>query len=167
MGDFTENMEREADDHHIAPKAQRLERICCVAHTMQLPINRCVNKKKRIKNQDASGQFSGRQEIRVKKYRKSPKAILRKKVKTKLRGYVQTRWWTDVALSKSVVKAASVAGNPVNEICYKTDKDITSLNFFIDIMSPFQKLSDMLDREKQSTINLMYPSLVELLTYSV
>ena len=114
------------------------------------------------------GQFFGRQEIRVKKYRKSPKAILRKKVKTKLRGYVQTRWWTDVALSKSVVKAASVAGNPVNEICYKTDKDITSLNFFfIDIMSPFQKLSDMLDREKQSTINLMYPSLVELLTYSV
>ena len=49
VGDFTENMEREADDHHIAPKAQRLERICCVAHTMQLPINRCVNKKKRIK----------------------------------------------------------------------------------------------------------------------
>ena len=168
VGNFTENMEREAEDHHIAFKAQRLERIGCVAHTMQLPINRCVNKKKRC-----FGPVLRKTRKIVKKYRMSPKAkaILRKKVKTRLAGYVKTRWWTDIAMSKSVVKAASVAGNPVNEMCYKmdwnleiTDKDITSLKSFIDIMSPFQELSDKLGGEKQSTINLVYPSLVELLS---
>ena len=166
--DFTENMEREAEDHHVAFRAQRLERIGCVAHTMQLPINRCINKKKRC-----FGAVLRKTRKIVKKYRKSPKAkaILRKKVKTRLAGYVKTRWWTDVAMSKSVVKAAGMAGNPVNEMCYKmewnlelTDRDITSLKSFIEIMSPFQELSDKLGGEKLSTINLVYPSLIELLS---
>ena len=109
--DFTENMEREAEDHHVAFRAQRLERIGCVAHTMQLPINRCINKKKRC-----FGAVLRKTRKIVKKYRKSPKAkaILRKKVKTRLAGYVKTRWWSDVAMSKSVVKAAVVGGRKPN-----------------------------------------------------
>lgn len=164
---FTGNLEKELEEHAVAFKTEDLERLPCSAHTMQLPINKCINKKKKY-----FGSVIRKTRKIVKKYRKSPKAkaILRKKVKNRLAGYVKTRWWTDVQMAKTVVKAAKVPGNPLNDMMYEmkwnielTENDVDKLESFISIMSPFQDLSDKLGGEKLSTIHLVYPSVKELI----
>ena len=113
VGRFTHELEENLVDHERAFRAVDLERLGCFAHTIQLPINKCINKKKKC-----FGVVLRKTRKIVKKYRKSPKAkaLLRRRVKNKLAGYVKTRWWTDVAMAKSVVKAAKVPGNPLNDM---------------------------------------------------
>ena len=164
---LSEDLEKEFEEHEIAFRAVNLERLPCTAHTMQLPINNCINKKKK-----SFGSVLRKTRKIVKKYRTSPKAkaILRRRVKHRLAGYVKTRWWTDVQMAKTVVKAARVSGNPLNDMMYQMDwnlelaeKDIATLESFIDIMSPFQDLTDKLGGEKLSTLQLVYPSVKELM----
>ena len=166
VGRFTHELEENLVDHERAFRAVDLERLGCFAHTMQLPINKCINKKKKC-----FGVVLRKTRKIVKKYRKSPKAkaLLRRRVKNKLAGYVKTRWWTDVAMAKSVVKAAKVPGNPLNDMMEQmewnielNERDIASLESFISIMYPFQELSDKLGGEKRSTVQLVYPSLKEM-----
>ena len=160
------DLEVEMEDHDTAFKSVQIQRLPCVTHTAQLGINKCINKKKQ-----SFGSVLRKTRKIVKKYRKSPKAkaVLKKKVRTKLAGYVKTRWWTDLAMAKSVVKAAKVQGNPVNQMMEQmgwnmelTERDIATLKQFLSIMSPFQDLVDKLGGEKSSTIHLVYPSLKEL-----
>jgi hypothetical protein len=160
------DLEQEMDDHDVAFKSVQIQRLPCVTHTAQLGINKCINKKKQ-----SFGSVLRKSRKIVKKYRKSPKAkaVLKKKVRTKLAGYVKTRWWTDLAMAKSVVKAAKVQGNPLNQMMDQmgwnielTERDIATLEQFLSIMSPFQDLVDKLGGEKNSTIHLVYPSLKEL-----
>ena len=164
---LSEDLEKEFEEHEIAFRAVNLERLPCTAHTMQLPINNCINKKKK-----SFGSVLRKTRKIVKKYRTSPKAkaILRRRVKHRLAGYVKTRWWTDVQMAKTVVKAARVSGNPLNDMMYQmdwnlelTEKDIATLESFISIMSPFQDLTDKLGGEKLSTLQLVYPSVKELM----
>ena len=166
VGRFTHELEENLVDHERAFRAVDLERLGCFAHTIQLPINKCINKKKKC-----FGVVLRKTRKIVKKYRKSPKAkaLLRRRVKNKLAGYVKTRWWTDVAMAKSVVKAAKVPGNPLNDMMEQmewnielNERDIASLESFISIMYPFQELSDKLGGEKRSTVQLVYPSLKEM-----
>jgi hypothetical protein len=161
-----EELEVQMDEHDLAFKSVEIQRLPCVTHTAQLAINKCINKKKQ-----SFGSVLRKTRKIVKKYRKSPKAksVLRKKVKNKLAGYVKTRWWTDLAMAKSVVKAAKVQGNPLNQMMELmgwnielTERDIATLEQFLSIMSPFQDLVDKLGGEKSSTIHLVYPSLKEL-----
>ena len=74
---FADHMEDEAENHQAAFRAENLERMPGFAHTLQLPINKCINKKKKC-----FGTILWKTRHFFKKYRKSPKAkaILRKKM---------------------------------------------------------------------------------------
>ena len=164
---FATDLEDEELDHQVAFEPIDLERLACFQHKMQSAINKAVKGKKK-----SFGIILRKTRKTVIKYRRSPKAkaILKRKYKYKLAGFVKTRWWTDLVMVKSFIKCASAPGKPLENMIDLmgwgiefTDRDINLLKSFVSIMQPIQELSDSMGAEKKSTIHLVYPSLIEVL----
>ena len=170
-----EEVEAEIADHierdraiDVTLLASDKKRGRCYAHTMQLAINK-VNK---LKNQ-AFGRVLMKGKNYVKKYRTSSKAkyILRKtSYKNRLAGFVQTRWHSDLAMSKSLVEAGEKADKPLALLTEAMNwnieisvGDIRTLKTFNTLMEPFASKTNFLGGEKYSTVQLHLPTLMELM----
>ena len=171
--DFADNMEIRERDQQSAFGSLGLRRIPCFPHTLQLPILKTVKQK-----MNSFGRPLKKTRRMVVKYRRSAKAknILDQKFKRRLKGYCKTRWWTDNDMVRRVVEAKETDGVPdpltylVEEMEWSrrliiTDNDLRYLTGFLDIMEPLQEKSDLLGAEERSTINLVYPSLQEILAH--
>ena len=167
LGEVLEHEERDRQLNNIF-KQKSVRRGKCFSHTMQLPIGR-VTKAKHLK----FGKALRKTKTFVVKYRTSAKAkaILRKTTfKKKLLGYVKTRWFSDLAMCKSVIEAFENPDKPLSilteEMAWKIEislQDIRMLKTYCEILDPFAKHTDILGGENYSTIQLVYPTLVDLL----
>jgi hypothetical protein len=172
-----EEVEREVADHIARDcdidatfKISRKKRGRCFSHTGQLPINK-VNK---LKNQ-AFGRVLVKAKKYVAMYRKSSKAkyVLRKtSFKKRLAGFVKTRWHSDLEMSKSLVEAAEKEDKPLAKLTEAMNwpleisvADVRMLKLYNSIMEPFANKTNLLGGEKYSTIQLVLPTLMELLNH--
>ena len=172
-----EEIEQEIVDHEerdieidVEFKVSRKKRGRCFAHTGQLAINK-VNK---MKNQ-IFGRVLAKAKRYVAKYRKSPKAkyALRKtSFKKRLNGFCKTRWHSDLAMSKSLVEAGEKEDKPLAKLTEVmnwdieiTVADIRMLKTYNTLMEPFANKTNLLGGEKYSTIQLVLPTLMELLNH--
>ena len=146
------------------------KRLGCFSHTLQLPINK-VNK---VKNQ-IFGRVLQKTKKFVVKYRTSSKAkyILKKtSFKKRLVGFVKTRWHSDLEMSKSVVEAAEKEDKPLSKLTEAmnwpleiTVGDVRMLKNYNTLMEPFAVKTNLLGGEKYSTIQLVLPTLLELMNH--
>ena len=149
---------------------KKVRRGGCFSHTMQCAINR-VAKSRHMK----FGKVMKKTKRYVNKYKKSTiaKEVLRgTSFKTRLVGFVKTRWFSDLAMCKSIIEAFELSDKPLSVLtekmgwnCEITVQDIRTLKLFCEILDPFAKHTDILGGEKYSTIQLVYPTLVDLLAH--
>ena len=135
---------------------------------MQLPICRVCKKKR-----SSFGRVLRKTKKFVVKYRRSAKAkaILRKtSFKLRLKGWVKTRWWSEIEMASRVVMAAGSPGKPLETLSDRmdwsieiSDKDVDDLKSYLYIMTPFMDMGNKLGAEKLSTLHLVFPSISELL----
>ena len=107
------------------------------------------------------------------KYRISSKAkaILRKtSFKLRLKGWVKTRWWSDIEMVARIVKAAESPGRSLETLSDKmgwtidiNDQDVSEFKNYLTIMTPFMDMGNKLGAEKLSTMHLVFPIIRELL----
>ena len=151
-------------------KFKGFKRLGCFDHTLQLAINK-VN---RMKNQ-VFGKVLEKSKAFVAKYRKSSRAkyILRQtNFKKRLSGFVQTRWHSDLEMCKSIVEAADMEDKPLAKLTEEmnwpveiTASDVRMLKHYITLMEPFANKTNLLGGEKYSTIQLVVPTLLELINH--
>lgn len=149
---------------------RNVRRAKCFSHTMQCAINRGI----KVRNLKF-GKVLNKTKKFINKYKKSAKAktiLSATTFKKKLVGYVKTRWFTELAMSKSIIEAFEKEDKPLSLMTEKMGwnleisvQDIRSLKIFVDIMEPFAKHTDILGGENYSTIQLVYPTLLELLAH--
>jgi hypothetical protein len=111
----------------------------------------------------------------VKKYRKSPKAkafLGATSFKKKLIGFVKTRWFSDLAMGRSVIEAFEKPDKPLSVLTEKMSwdieisvQDIRTLKVFCEILDPFAKHTDILGGENYSTVQLVLPTLLDLFAH--
>lgn len=144
----------------------RLERLNCIAHRVNTVVENTLNDRSSV-----FGRVLKKTRKFVIKYRRSAKAkgVLMKYYKRRLAGFCKTRWWTDVFMVKSVLLASEADGAPLEKLADEmewnisiTDRDVADLKLFIGVMSPFEQLFSKLNGELYSTINQVFPSLMEL-----
>ena len=165
---FANALETANAEHEEAFEEEHIYRGPCIVHTMQLPICRVIRKKK-----ISFGRVLTKTRRYVVKYRQSSKAkaILRKtSFKLRLKGWVKTRWWSDVEMVAIVIKASESPGRPLTKLSDQmkwsleiTDNDIAELKDYVSIMEPFMEMDNRLGSEKQSTMHLVFPMITELL----
>ena len=151
-------------------KNKKVRRGGCFSHTMQCAIN-CVAKSRHLK----FGKVMKKTKKYVNKYKKSTiaKEVLRAtSFKKRLVGFVKTRWFSDLAMCKSIIEAFELSDKPLSVLtekmgwnCEITVQDIRTLKLFCEILDPFAKHTDILGGENYSTIQLVYPTLVDLLAH--
>ena len=161
---------KETDDAEFVNsfKEEKFRRGRCIVHTMQLPICRVCKKKR-----SSFGRVLRKTKKFVVKYRRSAKAkaILRKtSFKLRLKGWVKTRWWSEIEMASRVVMAAGSPGKPLETLSDRmdwsieiSDKDVDDLKSYLSIMTPFMDMGNKLGAEKLSTLHLVFPSISELL----
>ena len=142
-------------------------RLPCYAHTCQIAINR-VNK---TRNQ-AFGRVLTKTKHFVSKYRKSSKAkyvLSKTSYKKRLPGWVQTRWHSELDMSKAIVEASELEDKPLAKLTEEMNwnmemsvADIRCLKQYNQIMEPFANKTNLLGGEKYSTIQLVLPTLLEM-----
>ena len=142
----------------------------CYSHTQQLPINK-VNKQRNV----AFGKVLAKTKKYVAAYRKSSKAkcILRKtSFKKSLLGFCKTRWYSDLAMTKSVVEAAEMEDKPLAKLSSEMNwamqinaADLKVLKQYQELMEPFAKHTDVLGGEHYSTLHMVYPALQDLFSH--
>ena len=162
-----EARERQIDD---ALSYEMVRRGACFSHTMQCAIHR-VAKTRSLK----FGKVMKKTKKYVNKYRKSIRAkdvLGATSFKKKLIGYVKTRWFSDLAMCKSIIEAFEKPDKPLSILteklgwdCEITLQDIRTLKLYCEILEPFAKHTDILGGENYSTIQLVYPTLVDLQTH--
>ena len=144
-----------------------VQRLNCIAHKANTIVKKTLNERNSI-----FCRVLKKTRKYVIKYRTSAKAksVLLKYYKKRLAGFCKTRWWTDVFMVKSVLLAAKADGGPLEKLTdemdwniYISDRDVTELELFIEIMSPFEELFSKLNGELYSTMNQVFPSVKELM----
>ena len=88
----------------------------------------------------------------------------------KLPGYVKTRWWTDVVMLRSLLKAADLPDKPLTKLSKAmkwyiefSEAELSELKKFVKIMGPIESLFSGLNSEKESTLHMCLPSVRETL----
>ena len=142
----------------------------CFSHTLQLPINK-VNKQRNV----AFGKVLRKTKKYVAGYRKSSKAkcILRKtSFKTTLKGFCKTRWYSNLAMTKSAIEAAEKEDKPLATLSAEMNwniqinaADVKVLKQYEELMEPFAKHTDVLGGENYSTLHMVYPALQDLFSH--
>ena len=137
---------------------------------MQCAINR-VAKSRHLK----FGKVMKKTKKYVNKYKKSTiaKEVLRgSSFKKRLVGFVKTRWFSDLAMSKSIIEAFELPDKPLSLLTEKmgwnieiTVQDIRTIKLFCEILEPFAKHTDILGGENYSTIQLVFPTLMDLMAH--
>ena len=166
--ELANNIESEEVVFANAFEEEEIVRGRCIVHTMQLPICRICKKKR-----SSFGRVLRKTKKYVVKYRISSKAkaILRKtSFKLRLKGWVKTRWWSDIEMVARIVKAAESPGRPLETLSDKmgwtidiNEKDVSELKNYLTIMTPFMDMGNKLGAEKLSTMHLVFPIIRELL----
>ena len=161
-------LEEEENDRQEAFAFEEFKRNKCVVHTIQLPICKVLKSKR-----SSFSRVLRKSKKYVVKYRRSskPKAILRKtSFKLRLKGWVKTRWWSEIEMAQRIVMAAESEGKPLAKLSDKmgwtieiNQRDVSELKSYVEIMSPFMEIGSRLGAEKLSTIHLVYPMITELL----
>ena len=167
-----EVMDYEARDEDIVRifKRRGKKRGRCYAHTKQLPICK-VNKQRNV----AFGRVLTKTKKFVVKYRTSPKAkgILKStSFQKSLLGYCKTRWYSDMAMAKSVIEAAEMEDKPLAKLSAEMNwslninaADVKVLKQYVELMEPFAKHTDVLGGENYSTLHMVYPALQDLFSH--
>ena len=88
----------------------------------------------------------------------------------RLAGFVKTRWWSLLFMLKSVLLALKAPNEAIDKLIDEmqwglrfTDRDIRDMDLLIGILSPFEELFSKLNGENYSTIQRVYPSVLEVL----
>lgn len=91
-----------------------------------------------------------------------------------LLGAMDIRWFSEVAMCKSVIEAAGLPDNPldylVNAMKWSSDlclnsADIRNIQLFVGLLEPLAEKTDTLGADKVSTIQLVYPCIKEILSH--
>ena len=151
-------------------RRREIKRGRCYSHTQQCAINR-VNKQRNV----GFGKVLGKCKKFVAKYRKSPKAkgiLNNTSFKKSLIGFCKTRWYSDMAMVKSLIEAAEKEDKPLAKLSSEMNwnlqisvSDVKVLKQYGELMEPFAKHTDVLGGENYSTIHLLYPALQDLLSH--
>ena len=103
---------------------------------------------------------------------KAKYALRKTSFKKRLAGFVKTRWHSDLEMSKSLVEAAEKEDKPLSKLTEGmgwqmeiTVADVRMLKLYNSIMEPFSNKTNLLGGEKYSTIQLVLPTLMELLNH--
>ena len=143
-----------------------IERVDCIAHKINTVIERTLKKKNHFRPMITKSKKL------VVSYRRSSKAksILKKYYEKRLAGFVKTRWWSLLFMLKSVLLALKAPNEAIDKLIDEmqwglrfTDRDIRDMDLLIGILSPFEELFSKLNGENYSTIQRVYPSVLEVL----
>ena len=169
LAEVDEHEERDLQFDDVL-KRKNVRRSKCFSHTLQCAINRAT-KTKYLK----FGKVLKKVKTYVKKYRKSPKAKIflgATSFKKKLIGFVKTRWFSDLAMGRSVIEAFEKPDKPLSVLTEKMSwdieisvQDIRTLKVFCEILDPFAKHTDILGGENYSTVQLVLPTLLDLFAH--
>ena len=153
--------------HSLAFLPYRYTRLPCAAHKVHLVVEKSASHKTLL-----FGETLKKARGFVVKYRKSSKAKeqLRQWFPKRLPGYVITRWWTDVQMLRVLLEAALLPDQPLKKLSFEmswdivfTSEDISNMQIFVQLMDPMEKLFSSLNSEKESTIHLCYPTVLDSL----
>ena len=85
---------------------------------------------------------------------------------------MKTRWHSDLAMSKSIVEAGEKEDKPLAKLTEEmnlpieiTVADVRMLKLYNQLMEPFANKTNLLGGEKYSTIQLVLPTLMELMNH--
>ena len=85
--------------------------------------------------------------------------------------YVVTRWWTDVDMLDRLRRINKINNKALNKVITKceweddlqlTKEDFNLLELFLALFKPIRRMSDQLNGESYSTINLVLPTVRDI-----
>ena len=167
---FIKQLEDEVENFAIAKRLYGLTPLRCMAHLLQLPILKILHKD----HQDnVFKELLSKVRKMVGKYSKSvnAKGELYRMVHLLVVTYVVTRWWSDVDMMARLKRINKVNNKAINKVITKcewdeelvlTKDDFDLMEKFLALFKPIKKMSDQLNGESYSTINLVFPTVKDI-----